>query len=111
MAGSSPGTCTPLSVVCTLNEEKNCGDKQVPLFLLLNRGSLGSSAEAKGVHVQECLTVPWGRGGERGALLPGLLCTTWQSPISIISRQRHAPFAAHGATRQGANAGSSLAGF
>lgn len=81
------------------------------VFLLHKQGSLGSSVVANTVRVQECLTVPWGRGGERGALLPGLLHTTWQSPISITSRQHRAPFADHGATRQAANAGSSLAGF
>lgn len=71
----------------------------------------GSDAVAKQVRVRECLAVPWWSGGEMGVQLGGLLRMTWQRPISITSRQRHAPFAVHGATRQAANGGSSLAGF
>lgn len=76
--------------------------------LLLDQ--LGRQCSVGGARVQECLPVPWGSAG-RGQRLPGLLPATWHSPISIISRQRHAPFAAHGATRQAASRGSVLAGF
>lgn len=65
----------------------------------------------RGVHAQECLWVPVGREGAREVRLPALLHQAWHGPISIISRQRCAPFAAHGAARQAAKGGSSLAGF
>lgn len=65
----------------------------------------------RGVCVQECPWVPVGKEGARGARLPVLLRQAWHGPISIISRQRHAPFAAHRAARQAAKGGSSLAGF
>lgn len=108
--GSSPWTCVLLSWAHTLNEAENGQNKQV-LFFMHQQDSWGSGAMAKGIRVQECLTVPWESGRERGAQLPGLLRATWQSPISIISRQRHAPFDARGATRQAASRGSILAGF
>lgn len=52
-----------------------------------------------------------GRAAGEGSAAPRALPATWQSPISIISRQRPAPWAAHGATRQAASRGSVLAGF
>lgn len=68
--GSSPWTCVLLSWAHTLNEAENSQNKQV-LFFMHQQASWGSGAMAKGIRVQECLTVPWESGRERGAQRPG----------------------------------------
>lgn len=104
-AAHGPVCCSPGP---TLRMKQNSAEANKCCFWLHQQGSWGSS---RGDWCAGMSDRAAGSGRARGAPLPGLLHTTWHSPISIISRQPHAPFAAHGATRQAASRGSILAGF
>lgn len=81
--------------------------KRVFLFYC---SSWGSSAMAEGFVCRNARPSRGGAAGE-GSAAPRAVPATWQSPISIISRQHHSPCTAHGATRPAASRGSVLAGL